>query len=95
MQRKAWIRRRLFRVPGIGLQGNLRLTKDIDFYVEPRMSFYTNRLAGGKTVSKLDALGSLSVGIIYNTVEREIRKTKINLLIECFLIICLLLLAEV
>ena len=61
---------------GIGLQGNLRLTKDIDFYVEPRMSFYTNRLAGGKTVSKLDALGSLSVGIIYNTVEREIRKNQ-------------------
>ena len=24
---------------GIGLQGNLRLTKDLDFYVEPRMSF--------------------------------------------------------
>lgn len=63
-------------MPGIGLQGNLRLTKDIDFYVEPRMSFYTNRLAGGKTVSKLDALGSLSVGIIYNTVEREIRRNQ-------------------
>ena len=61
---------------GVGLQGNLRLTKDLDLYIEPRISFYTNKFAGGETLSKLDALTSLNVGITYNTVEREIRKNR-------------------
>ena len=61
---------------GLGLQGNLRLTKDLDFYIEPRVSFYTDRFAGGETVSKMDALASLNVGITYNSAEQEIRKNQ-------------------
>ncbi len=61
---------------GLGLQGNLYLTKNLDLYIEPRISFYTNKFAGGETVSKMDALTSLSVGLIYNTAERDVRKNR-------------------
>lgn len=80
---------------GLGLQGNLYLTKNLDLYIEPRISFYTNKFAGGETVSKMDALTSLSVGLTYNTAERDVRKTVMNLRIRSFPIICLLLLAVV
>lgn len=61
---------------GLGLQGNLYLTKNLDLYIEPRISFYTNKFAGGETVSKMDALTSLSVGLTYNTAERDVRKNR-------------------
>lgn len=63
--------------PGVsvGLQGNFRLNKNMDVFVEPRANFYKNTFAAGSGYKKMDILAELNVGVNYNALPRnEIRE---------------------
>lgn len=60
---------------GAGLQANVRLSRDIDFVLEPRFDLYNSRWApNAYTVDKLDVTSSLMAGFVYTYHEEMSRK---------------------
>lgn len=64
-------------VPGIGagLQGSLRLNRNLDLFIEPELTMYHKHLAG-ETSSRFDLLGNVYVGLTYNREESALRNNK-------------------
>ena len=50
---------------GGGLQANLRVSRDINFFIEPRIDFMQDDYAYISSIKKLDATASLMAGIVY------------------------------
>lgn len=55
----------------VGLQGNFRLNRNMDIFVEPRANFHKNTFAAGSGYRKMDILGELNVGVNYNALPRN------------------------
>lgn len=67
--------------PGVnvGVQGNFRLNRSMNVFVEPRASFYKNTFAAGSGYKKMDILAELNVGVNYNALPRnEIRERNVD-----------------
>lgn len=58
---------------GVGLQGNFRLNRSVDLFVEPRFNIYQKRYAGGHGIRKTDQLGELNFGLTYHATDRADR----------------------
>ncbi|MEG2162858.1 MAG: hypothetical protein RRY55_00035 [Bacteroidales bacterium] len=62
---------------GLGLQGRFRINSSIDFFMEPRMSFYTKKYTSGN-LNKFDGVASMVFGLTYHSTDAEYRKNNVK-----------------
>ena len=51
---------------GIGVQGDVYLTKNLSLYVEPRLSIFQSKYLGGLSMGKFDLPASVEMGLIWH-----------------------------